>query len=481
MEKSVFLLLMTVFCACSSSDSDITGNIGGNTDKLFAAVSPEEAISILPYNGENISADDIFTRIEEFAAENITRSDFQRNNINKLEIIDEYSLDTTGVILTTKSLSPIDAVSFAVARFYDVDDREGVALVCSDERFPEVLAFVPDSKYDAWNNPMARLMVERAQDVALAYIKRFNVIRDSLREETIHKVCVQLDIAESEFDIERYMKQIFVIPENRDNTESSVEQNPGGIEISHVGPLCGETRLIQGWPCNQFIQATNLNKYQNLQYNGHFPVGCVNVALATMCSYIKPTVYSPDLGRVINWDNVYNSYFNPWGLNPAQYDENTPQAIEVGHLMKILADGTETEFSESLGGNTDFVKAVSYMNSIGVNMGTSFVALNYGNVRNSLGADGLVYVSGTETSKTRTDNVLGGHSWVIDGVQTRTQNTRIDVFNYNCYANCKFGWIESANGTYNGWYLFDTAGTITFDFGSAELATDLKCITNIKK
>lgn len=481
MKRSLFFLLcMTLLCACSSKDDFVENQMYGDTDKRMAAISAEEAISLLPYRGETISVDEVAGLLEQYNSEQTMRSTLNRNGVSNIEIIDNYVLGYGGEKVVTKSVSLEETVSFCVARFNDINGHDGISLVCTDRRFPEILAFVPDSKYDTWKNPMARLMAERAQNVALAYIKRFNTIRDSLQDRAIHKVCVQLNIPENEFDINRYMHQIYIISE-QNKTKSKVVQTPGGTEISSVGPLCGSTRLIQGWPCNQFIPTSNYEKHQNYQYNGHFPVGCVNVALATICSYVKPIIYCSGLGRNINWENVENSYFNPYSMSLDQYDENTPRAIEVGHLMNILASGTKTEFSEQLGGNTYFVNAVSYMNSIGVDMSKSFVALTYDNVRKSLGNKGLIYVSGTETTKTRTDNVVGGHGWVIDGLQVRTQNTRMDLRNYNCYASCKFGWVESSSGTYNGWYLFDTSGTITFDFGDTELATDLRCITNIKK
>ena len=257
--------------------------------------------------------------------------------------------------------------------------------------------------------------------------------------------------------------------------------DPSGARLlNKVGPLCGDTHIIQGWPCNQFIKTTDLSTYQTMQHNGHFPAGCVNVALATICAYLEPSIYCESLKRNINWNNVFDSYFDPFGFYPSEYDPSTPQAIEVAHLLKILADGTKTTF-DSRGGSTSTANAASYMNKIGINMSTSTTTLNYSNVRSSLANLWLVFCTGDETKSTRSDNILGSHAWVIDGLQIWQPNTRMELQNYNCYASCKFGWIEPFTQTYDGWYLFDTSGTITFEFGGEEISSNIKCIPNIRK
>lgn len=200
-----------------------------------------------------------------------------------------------------------------------------------------------------------------------------------------------------------------------------------------------------------------------------------------MCSYIQPTIYSPDLKRNINWNNVINSYFNPFGFESSQYDQNTPQAKEVGYLLKLFAEKTHTSFGEN-GGSTSTNNAASYMRSIGVNMSSSTTDLNYFNIRTSLSNLGLVYCTGSHVTNTRSDGSGNGHAWVIDGLQIRKPLTKYELQNFHCYANCKFGWIEwDFMSSYDGWYLFDTNGSINFTFDDGYISSNLRCVPNIRK
>lgn len=468
-----------IFAACSNEEDAIHDDLIGGGDLMVVSLSCEEALSLVSDYTYTLSDDEVLQAVRTFLVQQEGQTT-RTAVFNKMKIIQNYKVACNNEA-TTISTNRQDSIEFSLIDLGN-DKTSGIAVVCRDSRYPEVLAYVPTANIQTYQSctPM-QMMISRSQDVALQYIDKCNsAINEEVRAKTIDKICKILDINEEDFDLGKYRSRIFIQCQDGNETRSSL-QNPSGTILTTVGPLCGTTRLIQGWPCNQFIETSALEKYNTMQHNGHFPAGCVNVALATMCSYLQPTIYCSELGRNINWNNVVNTHFNPYSFDPSQYDENTPQAKEVGYLLKILATKTNTRFNEN-GGNTYTRDAASYMRSIGIYMSNSETTLNYSTVRSSLGSLGLVYCTGTHQTKTRSDGSNSGHAWVIDGLQIRRPLSRYELQNYNCYANCKFGWIEWDYGNaFDGWYLFDTNGAISFDFGSDYISTNLSCIPNIRK
>lgn len=473
---SLFTCSAFLLASCSNEE-EIVGNetIGGG-DKMVVSISNEEALSLVSNNAHTLSDDEVLKAITVFEqqSDKTTRTTISNN----AKIIRNYKLACNSA--TTRGLNSKDSIEFSLIDL-GIDKTSGIAIVCRDSRYPEVLAYVPSANMQTYQTctPM-QMMINRSQDVAIQYIEKCNSIDNTTREKALDKVCKTLEITKEQFDFAKYRSRIFIEDYDTPETRSSL-QDPSGTILTSVGPLCGTTRLIQGWPCNQFIETTKLEKYNTPQHNGHFPAGCVNVALATMCSYIQPTIYSPDLKRNINWNNVINSYFNPFGFESSQYDQNTPQAKEVGYLLKLFAEKTHTSFGEN-GESTSTNNAASYMRSIGVNMSSSTTDLNYFNIRTSLSNLGLVYCTGSHVTNTRSDGSGNGHAWVIDGLQIRKPLTKYELQNFHCYANCKFGWIEwDFMSSYDGWYLFDTNGSINFTFDDGYISSNLRCVPNIRK
>lgn len=473
---ATIISILSFLGSCSNEEKISNNEIIDGGDKMFVSLTNEEALSLASNNFRTLSDDEVLKTITTFEQQN--KKTTRTANSNNAKIIRNYKLACNTSI--TRGLNPQDSIEFSLINL-GINNDLGIAIVCRDSRYPEVLAYVPSANMQTYQTctPM-QMMINRSQDVAIQYIKKCNSIEESTRKKALDKVCKTLGINEEQFDFAKYRSRIFIKDYDTSETRSSL-QDPSGTILTSVGPLCGTTRLIQGWPCNQFIDTTKIDKWNTMQHNGHFPAGCVNVALATMCSYIQPTIYSPDLKRNINWNNVMNTYFNPFGLEISQYDHNTPQAKEVGYLLKLFAEKTNTTFGEN-GGSTSTNNAASYMRSIGVNMSSSTTDLNYSNIRTSLSNLGLIYCTGSHVTKTRSDGAGNGHAWVIDGLQIRKPLTRYELQNFNCYANCKFGWIEGDfMEPYNGWYLFDTKGSISFDFNDGNISSNLRCIPNIRK
>lgn len=490
------LILLVSLVGCSQSEDLEKGN-PNEKDKTLVSITPIEAMSVAFNNPKELSENEIIEMVSGFVESNSsTRS---MSVPKKISVNHEFTLDIPQNKLSTRSNVNEEKVKFCVVDI--INDEEdntlnGFAVACADERYPAVLAYVEQGNYSNVPNSPAELMLLRSQCVALSYISEVNNFKSQLQEQTIEKICKTLVIEKKEFDYDKVKAKLYVkrLQNDEIDTRGAVVENPGGAIMGQVGPLCGTTRIIQGWPCNQFIDLVNIKEHGNVwqsdQHKGHYPAGCVNVALATMCSFLKPNIYCPELSRNINWSNVFNTYFNPFANSDAASNPNTPQAIEVARLLKIISTGTNTRFDQE-GGTTSTPDAAAYMRSIGINMTSSEVAMSYLNIRPSLSYFGLVYATGKGRSvMSRGDGVGGGHGWVIDGYQVRSRVSRIELQNYNCYVNCNFGWIEpEPSGWFtpapcNGWYLTDYDGAVTFDVSKQYgdiYDVNLKCVVNLKK
>lgn len=493
---SILFFSFLIF-GCSQSDDLNEIKVPGEGDKTLVNISPVEAMSIAFDNPEELSDSEIIQMVSGFVQSNSSTNSF--DNPPKISVNHDFLLELPQDNASTRSNINDEKIRFCVVDIIndDQDDiKNGFAVACADERYPAVLACVEQGNFNSIPGSPAELMLNRTQLVALSYIAEVNNSKSKYQEQTMEKICKALKITKEEFDYDKFKTKLYVqrIQNNEFETDGTVVVNPGGTILGGTGPLCGTTRIIQGWPCNQFIDKVDTDKYgqvwQTEQHNGRYPAGCVNVALATICSFLKPNIYCAELNRNINWSNVYNTYFNPFANDPRAFDPNTPQAIEVARLLKTISVGTKTRF-DAEGGSASNSDAAAYMRSIGVSMNNSLVDMSYLNIRLSLTSFGLVYCTGQGRNVvSRGDGVGGGHAWVIDGYQVRSRLTRQELQNYNCYVNCNFGWVEPEETSYykptptNGWYLTGYNGSVSFDvtkqWGSI-YDVNLKCIVNIRK
>lgn len=478
--------LLVTAMSCSQQDLENGNQPIGGGEKLVVGVSPEEAISVAFDDSSVLSDDDVLAMVDRFVKTETTRE----VNDYKLAINSEFYIELANDNSKTRSIGN-EKIKFCTVDITTTDSStKNYALACADDRYPVVLAF-SDGDYENIAGTPVDFMLTRAKAIVLDHIAKVNKIKAELHDKTVAKICKVLDITPAKFNYNNVKSSLYIQPiDIKDigiETRSTGVLEPGGGFMGGVGPLCN-TRYIQGWPCNQFMDETNIAKWSSPQHNKHFPAGCANVALAAICSYLRPNIYSPELQRNINWDILDNCHFDPiFGSKPSEYDPTTPAAIEAGRLLQVLARGTKTKFGED-GGSTSTPNAASYMGSIGVSMFPLTFDMTYQNIRPSLANYQPVYATGTiRKIASRAEGIEGGHAWVIDGFQVRSRYTRMELQNYSCYVHCNFGWIE-VDDKYmapymnsNGWFLCDYSGSISsFDFSDKILDIDLRCVPNIK-
>ena len=474
----IFMILSFAIVSCTQNEMfDKSNEIIGGGDRLVIKLTPAEYFSIA-FDGENeLSDEDAEIIFKEFLVSgNVTRGSLADLNFS---INEHYYLETSASDLSVrsaKSQSEIKLVEFKInsKTRSNENEEDGFALVVADNRFPNVIAFAEKGNIENADRNGAGLMIQRAKNVAANYISAIVKYQDSLRTETIDKI--EKYITEP-YSFEKVKDALFI---EKAETRVSADPNPPGTPLATIGPLIN-VRWIQGFPQNQFIQKCSpedLVYWPEISYGGRYPAGCTAVAVATALSYFKPTIYSNDLGRYVNWTTALsNPIIYPWDFADDEYVK------EAAAILKEVATGIKTTYGPG-GGSANMNDASAYMKKLGISI-DGRTELSYLTVRPSIGQYRPVILTGTARrvrSSTRAET-SGSHAWVMDGLKIMIRPSshvgpQTELKYYNNYGWCNFGWAFSA---YNGWYLFDNDGSIEFDCGSDRYDIDLAAYPNIRR
>ena len=456
MVKKFFIIVAVVFgiSSCNNQLAELQDTIGGVLPYRTIGLTEPEILSIMygsdneltEEEGEQILKDFIFEQSESRASSSITLRD--------KEVIGEFPI---------ASRSDLNLAADHVTFYeYELDspDCKTTAIVCGDKRFPSVIAYI--DSYSIENEP-ASIMIGNAKQYAMANISHVIQCKDSLRNKTLSKIYGQNNIPES-FDFSDIENQIFLL----DNQTKGWKEEPGGSFVAKIGPLTSTT-WNQNPPYNLYAPTTIGTNDYFVGYDDRYPSGCVVVAMAQIAAYLK----APLPG--VNWNIA----------NVPNLDSNDDSAVmAVATIMKMIADGSETTYGHN-GGSTNTDKARDYMKKYGVYMDNATSCM-YQNMKSSLDDLRIVYITGTarRVTSNRGFNSSGSHAWLVDGYQVRERdsNSRMILKQYNVYCHCNFGW----GGNSDGWYLFQSDGSISFSCNGSIWDYDLfdynlKIYPNVRK
>lgn len=467
----VTLLLSIFIISCSNNDDVTTSKGDGNKYLNRLKLSPQELVSIIYEDGsKELAEGETLEILNDFVNMNTTKS----QNSYEFEMDDKVIVNL-GKVTKAKSTSSTLKVVF---HKYNIKSRtksnetdNGFALVCADKRFASVLAFVENGKLEESIETGAFMLIENAKSLALREIYTIEYLEDSLREQTINKL-KKFEGSEI-FDLEKSLDRIYVEGMNYDDkyTTKSWAQNPSGTFVASVGPLTSNVRWDQTYPYNMYADLAKGTDDEGLfgsSYNDYYPAGCVVIAMAQIAAYFRPAINVPKYG-VINWNVALASS----SVNNYQ----TEQAKQIAAIISAIAVGSGTKYGPN-GGSTNSDKARAFMSKWGINMDNG-TTCNFQNMKSSLDALRLVYTTGTcrRIGSWNSKNVSleglstkaftnGSHAWVTDGYQIRQRgsSTRQILRQYNVWSSCNFGW----GGLYNGWYLFENGGGISYSVNGWE-------------
>ena len=451
----LWLIAIVMISSCSQQGDEPSEVIGGILPSGTIGLTEPEMLSIMFGSDNELTEEEADSILSSFMDENPSSRSQQ-----------SFKRDSKEVVSTSKSRTRSNETPDHVVFYeYEISNNtstSGKAIVCGDKRFPSVLAFI--DSYQSEVEP-SNTMIDLAKCQALKYISQIKLYEDSLRNSTITKI-KNHGVPEN-FSFKDVENSVFLI--NQESMGGVV--TPGGVEMAKIGPLTN-TQWNQTSPYNLYAPSTDgTDYYFGYDYNNRYPAGCLVIAMAQVAAYYQPSITG------INW-----SLANVKSVS----DPTSKNAIEVAKLISLIANGSGTEYGAN-GGSTQTEKARNYMKSIGIYMDNS-TSCTFQNMKASLDALRPVLLTGTARNIVGSRGYVsdGNHAWLADGYQIRqrSRSTRAILKQYNVYCHCNFGW----GGNSDGWYLFASDGSITFDcnvslwFGDYQVYDyNLKAYPNVRK
>ena len=273
-------------------------------------LTSNEYASIAYDNPKELSEDEITNVIYDFKRIN---SEFKKQFITtkedkpKISIINKYYLTNSRNHSRSADSIQINVPIFEVELTNNSGTKD-MTIVCGDERAPKVLLFTENYQFSQPMNIDMRYLVEIAKLNILSDIKYIEKLKSEKRSSTLDKISQSLNISKEQITEDIIKRNITII----DNSNSR-EYNPiNGIDISKIPsrivsmvPPISDIVWHQEAPYNDQMPIGNIWDGHMGTYQGHYLVGCGNIAVATLFSILKPVMVGETAaGRqiLIDWD-----------------------------------------------------------------------------------------------------------------------------------------------------------------------------------
>ena len=463
---SQLILITSILISCTDKLENTEVN---NNPTNQVVLTSNEYASIAYDNPKELSEDEITNVIYDFKRIN---SEFKKQFITtkedkpKISIINKYYLTNSRNHSRSADSIQINVPIFEVELTNNSGTKE-MTIVCGDERAPKVLLFTENYQFSQPMNIDMRYLVEIAKLNILSDIKYIEKLKSEKRSSTLDKISQSLNISKEQITEDIIKRNITII----DNSNSR-EYNPiNGIDISKIPsrivsmvPPISDIVWHQEAPYNDQMPIGNIWDGHMGTYQGHYLVGCGNIAVATLFSILKPVMVGETAaGRqiLIDWDYltaqktityysspdliemtasllraIYNktrSFPNYVDFNT--YDEDNNPIIKRG----IASTSTPTE------GMLEYLQTMTtYSGSTGFNPELAKQSLqNYNPI--------LLYGNGHYVDNNRLPITKDpykdkpGHGWIIDGYCTTKKSSSP---NSDLYWSVNMGWGKGSSAVY---------------------------------
>lgn len=349
MKAKLFSLIICVAFIMGSCTDGYKEGTEPDKDKEFA-LTPEEYASIAYDNPKEISEGEVISIVEDFQRIN---SELRKNifingsEVTNVGIKSKYYLtaqDGSHIIRSaqkTEKAIPIYEVEI------ERESREkDLILVCGDERAAKVLFYANNYAFSDKVNAGMGYLMEVARRSALSDIDLIEKLKTEKRNATLDKISKEFNIPVEEITEEFIKSQILI----SDGIDAKSFNNPvGGISnpsriVAQFGPV-SRIAWTEEYPYNTQMPQ-GLRTDGSAAYEGNYPVGCVNIAVATLFSILRPAMVGETAsGRQIlmDWDYVTSTpklfidKENPANSSPAKMVEMT------GSLLRAIYNGTNSK------------------------------------------------------------------------------------------------------------------------------------------
>jgi len=330
----------------------------------------------------------------------------------------------------------------------------GFAVISADERHQPICAFVEQGKYESAEVPsmlldwlditFENIQLVRLYDNDYAYFSSKNWIR------------VIKDIDKEEYLVIDAIEDCCPECPNYPECLSHPHIGCGDPNVNCGGggsdPCAPYTTIIKGplmttnWGqgCTYNEQCPDLNCSGVCYSNGKAWAGCVATAMAQILRY---------------WSHNCTQ-----GYNYATMPNNSGNG-EVQRMMKDIGDTVDMDYGCDASGADGDMTANAFKNTFCYSSATRSVygSGSYQVVVQNLNANRPVLLDGCRTRKRAFPwlwyTYSNCHMWVCDGYEHH-QNS--------CYSILRFHMNWGWNGTYNGWYFFDTWNPGTYNYQYAK-------------
>lgn len=455
MEKYIcyLLFLFVLFQGCDNKIESETELKNISLDKTPLELTKYEYASIALNEPKEIEEPIINKLIKSFL-DSQSENQTKKNNDIKINIKKKYFISNNS-ISKTKSVTTTDIPILKVE--ISNQEKEGLAYICSDERFPLLLAYLPYAKDTLMDECFgANLMLKQAENIILEQELIYNHVKDSLRVSTLNKV--KKHFGDELVNIELVKENILI---NENNTKSSIVKDPylNNNILSKIGPYIS-TQWGQSAPYNNKLGGSCPDWFGEPQ---NYNASAIIVTIAQILGFYEPNIYTS--GITINWAYLKQK---PTIVEPDYFNVGDPldKRNMVSALIKLCSD--KCKISYTCSGSSYYMNdIINFLKSYNIQV-DSQRNFDFKEIKNSLENVKFAICHGKTSNN-------GGHSWLIDGYMDLYVGTSLSSFTTWVHANMGMG------SYYDGYYLVNSNTGLTFDPGFAHFNKDIVMYNNVRK
>lgn len=480
-------LSLGFFFSCNENELP-TEVVNSDEASFKIPMTQAEAISIAFDDTNNeLSEDEATAHVKNFNL-NLNNQTRSSSTITNIKISNKYYIGNNANTRNGGRLS----IPFYEVKFLH-NGTEGQAVVSGDKRAPGVIAYIEKEDSESEANTGKQYMLEVAQQSTMSEIRNVISIQDSLREKTINRVAFVLGISKEDVNFDKVKNSINITDQTI--TRSPAYDTPLSAIVANKDPLitvkwgqstpynmllpyCSEEYDHYFWDADENLTITTKYRKRNR------PAGCGVTAIAEALTYLKPALTIN--GMSMNWNLLTQDprlIYSPWVAKPdmSQY----PQANMAATLVKYIYEQTkatpkyENKNSNYPSESSDPVVSTSSITDTNFKSFMQTVS-NLNEYRKWAPDEILASVMGDRISIVLgcpKGNTSFSHAWIIDGYAQCTKTNRAIIKQYDLYFHASMGW----DGTNDGYYRFNSNGTIDFETDSGTFNSIFCVYANIRK
>ena len=445
----------------SCADTDIVSNLDeGVIESSKIVLTSEEFVSIAYDSPRELTLEEISNVVLNFQHNIKGREITTRSSKSpKVAIKKKFYISENDNVINTSATTRLSMSEeltipiFEVELFSD-DGEKNLAIVCGDERVPEVLFYINNYNSKIKFDNGTRYLLELSKKNILSDIQQVEYIKSAKKDSTLYKIARQLNVPKNRIVFDDIKDKIITTDETstrnyNPGNQSGGESRPTSNIVGFVNPM-SKVLWDQGYPYNYFMPVMMIYDDHAGEHEANINVGCANIAIGTLFSIIKPSM-SLDNGEKVDW-NYVTSVEEIYGI-PGWPGYGSPQdlvdmisgllaqiatatASEPFYEEKELLDiNTETKYKKSVitQTTTTTINTVNYLKSMVNLSGDQNTKFNGNLAKQSLFKRNPVFLCGQGHILDTNGNIVragGGHAWLIDGVVITKQPRQTECDHY---------------------------------------------------